>query len=204
MLRVWDFSSGDCFTLRGHESWVNELVTLDLEDGMWVLTASDDMSVRLWNIATRECVRTWMGHSAPVQCVRVCGDPASILRVVLGQEQTKEPLLVTGALDNTVRVWNMATGHVVRTLFGHVQGIWSLSTDHHRTRAVSASADGTCRLWDLETGACLLIVDNDQERVLSPDECMDREHAGGVTCIAMDEVRMITASEEGGIRSFHV
>ncbi|KAI9225795.1 MAG: WD40 repeat-like protein [Piptocephalis tieghemiana] len=172
VVRVWDAASGECWALRGHTDWVN---CVAIWRGRWVLSGSDDATVRMWDLATRKLVRVFQGHSGQVQSLALAPPIAS------GSEDkpsssssssslTKEggikandpiplpppsswPRLVTGALDNTVRVWDVGTGKEERTLFGHVEGVWCVVAD--RLRIVSGSNDRMVKVWDLETGTCI-------------------------------------------------
>ncbi|MBB5890589.1 WD40 repeat domain-containing protein [Kutzneria kofuensis] len=61
-----------------------------------------------------------------------------------------EPLAVVGRADGTVQLWNPITGRArTHPLAAHDQPIYSIALD--APTAVSASVDGTLRLWDLTT-----------------------------------------------------
>ncbi|MBN2449284.1 MAG: hypothetical protein JXR77_02780, partial [Lentisphaeria bacterium] len=60
----------------------------------------------------------------------------------------------------------------LRMLVGHSDEVWSVSVSPDGRRAVSGSRDGTLRLWDLGTGACLAVYHAGAEVdsvVFSPD-----------------------------------
>ncbi len=59
---------------------------------------------------------------------------------------------VSGGVDGTVRVWNLATGHQAAELTRHSGGTWAVAVTADGSRAVSGSEDGTVRAWDLATG----------------------------------------------------
>jgi WD40 repeat protein len=65
------------------------------------------------------------------------------------------PLLLSGSYDNTVRVWDLDSRSVVRTLAGHTGWVYGLALCPNGKRLASGSMDNTVRLWDLESGACL-------------------------------------------------
>lgn len=54
------------------------------------------------------------------------------------------PVLISGSLDNTLKVWDVRTGRCLRTLFGHVEGVWAIDVD--KLRVVSASHDRTIKV----------------------------------------------------------
>lgn len=157
VLRVWNFEDGECFDLHGHRDCVNELVVCG-GAGEWVFSASDDTTVRMWQISKRRCFREFLGHIGQVQCVRMVGDMRKFQQdIPLSGEsddpQRKQPLLVTGAWDNTIRIWSVNSGDCLKTLFGHMEGVWSVAVD--RLRVASGSHDGLVKLWDLESGECM-------------------------------------------------
>lgn len=68
-------------------------------------------------------------------------------------------LFATGGLDGTVRVWEVATGKLVRALIGHNSYVYSLDWSPDGRSLVSGGAfDATARLWDVETGRPLRIL----------------------------------------------
>lgn len=49
MIKVWDAKSGRCVAnLMGHDSWVNGVVFHP--NGRYILSASDDKSIRIWDL----------------------------------------------------------------------------------------------------------------------------------------------------------
>lgn len=61
--------------------------------------------------------------------------------------------LLTSSLDNTIKIWDVNTGKCIRTQFGHIEGVWSISADNFRI--VSGAHDRLIKLWDLQNGTCL-------------------------------------------------
>lgn len=102
-----------------------------------------------------------------------------------GADRAKPPqYFLTGALDNTICLWETATGKCLRTYFGHVEGVWALAAD--TLRIVSGSEDRTVKVWDTRTGKCDTFTG----------------HVGPVTCIALSDSRMCTGSEDGEARLY--
>jgi eukaryotic-like serine/threonine-protein kinase len=60
--------------------------------------------------------------------------------------------LASASFDNTVMIWNLATGKATQTLRGHTERVYSVAFDRDGRRLVSASADKTAIVWDLTTG----------------------------------------------------
>jgi hypothetical protein len=62
---------------------------------------------------------------------------------------------LSGSWDNTLRLWDLATGETLRTLEGHTSFVDAVAVLADGSRALSGSRDHTLRLWDLATGECL-------------------------------------------------
>ena len=199
-VKVWNFRTRECFTLRGHRNCVNAVLLWDsasgsatspsvsdallqsqhVSPGKMLFSASNDCSVRLWDLTLRTCVRQFSGHMGQVQSLRLLSldhcnatatedvstkDRRSVdestrlatenlagaqsphdreCEVVAKQQQRPHQLLVSGGLDNTVKLWDIDSGKVVRTLFGHLEGVWAVACNE--MRIVSGSHDRTIKV----------------------------------------------------------
>jgi WD40 repeat protein len=63
-------------------------------------------------------------------------------------------LLVSGSNDNTVKLWDIQTGGVIKTFCGHTARVRSVSISPDCNTIASESYDKTVRLWDARTGEC--------------------------------------------------
>ena len=73
-------------------------------DGKYIVSGSDDRTVRVWSVDTGQQIRRLDGHTNFVMCVCVTPDGKHI---------------VSRSSDNTVRVWLVDTGQQIRQLNGH-------------------------------------------------------------------------------------
>lgn len=87
-------------------------------------------------------------------------------------------LLFTGSKDHVPSMWRSENGERIGTFNGHKGTIWDLDVCRFSKRVVTASADATSRLWDCETGECL----------------MDFKHHGPVRGVAFSEGSQMFAS----------
>ncbi|EJD02082.1 WD40 repeat-like protein [Fomitiporia mediterranea MF3/22] len=94
-----------------------------------------------------------------------------------------KPVLISGSLDNTIRVWDVETGKPITTLFGHIEGVWAVACD--KLRLVSASHDRTIKVWVREENRCLATLVG---------------HRGAVTCLGLGDDKIVSGSDDGDIR----
>ena len=64
---------------------------------------------------------------------------------------------LAGSDDNTLRLWDLATGETLRTLEGHTDSVRAVAVLGDGSRALSGSWDNTLRLWDLQSGETLAL-----------------------------------------------
>lgn len=107
-------------------------------------------------VSPPEAIR-FVGHQAPVLCVALSLDGTRLLSgsgcVGVGDGQQDAPV------DNSVRLWDTATGREILQMAGHERMVWAVAFSPDATKAASASLDGTCRLWDVETGKEIWRID---------------------------------------------
>jgi WD40 repeat protein len=67
---VWSLDSGDCLrSLSGHTKDVNSVCVSP--DGKYVVSGSDDKTVRVWSLDSGDCLRTLSDHTDWVMSVCV-------------------------------------------------------------------------------------------------------------------------------------
>ncbi|MCK5851062.1 MAG: protein kinase [Kiritimatiellae bacterium] len=88
-------------SLRGHRRIITDICFFP--DGRSVATASQDASVRIWEVASGKCKFVLTGHN---------GDVAAVLVTHDGQ------VVLSGSSDGFLRVWDANTGELLSTLRG--------------------------------------------------------------------------------------
>ena len=82
-------------------------------------------------------------------------------------------LLATGSLDNTIKIWDVASGREIRTLNGHSSGVRSVAFSPDGRSLASGSYDTTVKLWDVTSGRELRTFSGHSDRInsvaFSPD-----------------------------------
>jgi hypothetical protein len=97
--------------------------------------------------------------------------------------------IVSGSLDNTVRMWDAQTGKLVSDPFeGHTNGVNSVTFSPDGKHIVSGSDDNTIKMWDAQTG----------KLVSYPLE----GHTNGVNSVAFspDGKHIVSGSDDNTIR----
>jgi WD40 repeat protein len=61
-------------------------------------------------------------------------------------------------IAHAVTIWDAASGHALHTLRGHTDQINTAVFAPDGRRIVTASRDGTARIWDTRTGRALRIL----------------------------------------------
>lgn len=69
-------------------------------------------------------------------------------------------LVFTAAKDQMPTLWYAKTGERIGTYQGHQGAVWDLTVSWDSTRMVSASADASARMWDVQTGRELVVYNH--------------------------------------------
>jgi WD40 repeat protein len=112
-------------------------------DGTQIASASQDRTIRLWDVQTGNPLATLTGHSGRV------------LTVAFSSDGTR---LVSGDSDNAVILWDAATGTRLQVFNGHEDRVTDVAFSPDGTQVVSTSADTNVRVWNIETGENIRIL----------------------------------------------
>ena len=119
-------------TLEGHAASVYSVAMT--ADGRRAVSASEDRTLKVWDLESGCALRTLEGHAASVYGVAVTAD---------GRRA------VSASGDQTLKVWDLESGHALRTLEVNSFLVCGVAVTADGQRAVSASLDITLKVWDL-------------------------------------------------------
>ena len=99
--------------------------------------------------------------------------------------------LASGSADDTIRLWDVATGKGIAALRGHTSSVRSVAFSPDGKTLASASEDKTVRLWDAATGQNTAVL---------------REHTDFVRSVAFspDGKTLASASDDKTVRLWDV
>lgn len=132
-------------------------------DDHWLITANQDGTIHQWDLAHPQPgakPATFGGHNGAVTSVAISSD-ASQHEPPSGQDgedQSGTPTeeeggsqwFVTGSVDRTARLWDLARPDAKPIIFrGHDDGISVVAISPDNRWLVTGSTDATARLWDL-------------------------------------------------------
>ncbi len=91
----------------------------------------------------------------------------------------RTPLLASGSLDDTIKLWNLKSGQLLFSLQGHPRGVNGVCISAQGQVLVSCGDDETVRAWNLATGRRIHTL---------------RGHVRDVTCVALGTQGWLLAS----------
>lgn len=123
-----------------------------------IATGDDSGTVHLWG-TERFPLRSIKAYDAPVSCAAFSPDGRYLATGVRTREHPDTPAVI--------RIWNVATGEMVKELRGHERTIWCLAWHPSGKRLASGSEDMTVRIWEPFEGQHLLTLKGPTDDVRS-------------------------------------
>lgn len=111
-----------------HSNWVNEMITADKSNFM--ISASSDNTLKVWNTETYKLERTLIKHSGWVLTIA----------------QMNSFMIASGSNDKSILIWNYLKGEVLACIRQHNESVNGLAYCN-LDRLLSTSSDKTIRLW---------------------------------------------------------
>jgi len=167
---VWELPSGKQLgVLKGHEK-DHEMAVAYSPDGKTIATGSED-TIKLWQDGSWKFLRELKGHLL------------GILDLAFTADSRK---LVTGSLDKTVGVWDVATGSQEHILRGHTDVVEAVAISGDR---LATAGDDGIGLWDLRSLAPVVAF-------------QPRSHGAGCLVFSPDGRYLAAGGSDGVVRVY--
>jgi WD40 repeat protein len=129
--------------------------TVFMPDGHKGLSSAGDGTLVIWDLVNAGEIRRFDGHSTEVPVVAFTPDGKYILT------GAGRLTLVGGpGDDNTMKMWEVETGKLVRVFEGHTDSLMAIAVSADGRRALTGGGfDGSMKLWDLNTGDLIRSID---------------------------------------------
>ncbi|KAI8062447.1 WD40-repeat-containing domain protein [Gongronella butleri] len=150
--------------LEGHTGPVNAVQVYDDDH---VVSASGDGTLKLWNIRTGACTKTFV--DVPQQ-----DDNTSQVSASLSTQQTglaclqidhQQGLLYSGAQNGKLKVWHVENEECCASLPGHHALIRTMH--RHGNWLVTGSYDRTIKVWDMQKRQCIVSLSGHASWILN-------------------------------------
>ncbi|KAK6046885.1 WD domain, G-beta repeat protein [Cooperia oncophora] len=151
--------------MEHHTDWINDLILCC--NGRFLLSASNDTTVKVWNATKHFCMSTLRTHKDYVSCL------------AYAKEHERA---ASAGYDQSIYLWDIATltkltttNNTVTTssLMGCKNSIYALAMNDSGTVIVSGSTEKVLRIWDPRTCQKIMKLrghtENIRAVVISPD-----------------------------------
>ncbi len=172
VLLVWDSQNETPlrrFANFGHGGAVQDIAIS--ADNQWMLSAADDHSLILWDVATGAELRRFEGHTG---------------RVLTAAFNADNRLMASGSDNGEIIVWDVATGQHIHQLTGHIGAVYSIVWQNSAFHLVSGGEDGQIILWDVVSGTQIRQITDQESAILS-------------LTLSADEQQIVSGSADGAI-----
>jgi len=141
-IRLWMSKAPRCDCigiLAGHENYITCVVI----EGILVISASVDKTIRKWDMATCVCLAVLRGHEERINRLISVGD-----------------FVFSSSMDATIRCWDLDDGRCIREFAGHQNSVFPLmyipvDEDEDEEDQNNTSLEGTENTLDLQRSASL-------------------------------------------------
>lgn len=193
-VRVWDLQASsednDADTtpcLHVFDSHVGEVTALDFH-GDTLVSGAEDRTLRHFDMESGRLVQTldilWAAAQS-TQIDRTLPYEGNVSQAAfVGALQCYDAALATGTSDGLVRLWDLRTGQVHRTLVGHTGPVTALKFDERHL--ITGSLDRSVRICDLRMGSVFDVF----------------AYESPVSALCIDSRRIATATGEPVVRMY--
>ena len=194
IIRNFDFSSFQVVsTFEGHEKDVNK-VLVSVDESL-VFSASDDTTVRAWNINDEKENKILYYHDKAVLCLDKSNDGS---------------YLVSGGADKKIKVFNLQTEVIEQTLSDCNASVWAVKISVSNKFVAGGDSNGNIKVWDSQEFKLVKNFAGHEKRVthieFNKDESIlissSNDHTLRIWDLVEDKNELVLTGHTGWIKSF--
>ncbi|CDP14622.1 unnamed protein product [Coffea canephora] len=135
--KIWDAASGSCLMTLIDEKVPAVSFAKFSPNGKFILVATLDDTLRLWNYAAGKSLKVYTGHVNRLYCI------TPTFSVTNGK------YIVSGSEDKCVCIWDLQGKNMLQKLEGHTDVVISVTCHPIENMIVSAGLDNdrSLRIW---------------------------------------------------------
>lgn len=128
-VKIWNLGSSTAnYTLDAHETkGVNHVDYYPQTDKPYLVTTSDDRTVKIWDYTTKQPIATLEGHTSNVS---------------FALYHPELPIIISGSEDGTVKIWHANTYRLEQNLTYGLERAWCVSAQRGRQAIAIGFDDG--------------------------------------------------------------
>lgn len=177
-VKMWNASTNNLVkTFKGHKGGIHALAING--DGALIATEAADNTGRIWKVSDGSFFEL-QDLTGPLAALAFSPNGKLLVTEATNEKQK------AGAAP---RLWDTATGKLVKTLNGHTDSVSALAFSPDGQQLVTASWDCTARIWDVSSGRQLKVLEG---------------HTAPLTSVAFspNEKLIVTGSYDGTARTW--
>ena len=187
VIKVWDVATGTCVqTLEGHDCSV---MSVCVSAGGHLFSGGEDHTIKQWDTDTGTCAQT-MEAWENMECNphATSGHTNDVASVCVSADGSR---CISGSSDNTIKVWDVATGACIQTLgmhkpYSHIKGcaspVFLVYVSADGSTCFSVSGPNTVKVWDVATGTCV--------------QTLEGNGNSGSVCVSADQSKLFSQTDE--------
>ena len=204
------------YAFIGHTSCVTCMILT--KDNNFIISGSEDMTVRIWNIIEKRLEVILTGQNSPITCLDLsinnmylaCGsiNGSVICRNLQGEREeftlsnhfeaitcvkisNDHRFAFTGSNDKSINIWNLKENKSIGILLEHTKTVTCLSITNDNKILASGSSDTNIIIWDVPSKRMLNILHG---------------HNSIITCIVIsqDAKYLLSASVDNNLKIWNL
>jgi WD40 repeat protein len=162
-IRLWDLGAGkQTATFQGHDAYGVKALAFQ-QDGKTLASVGHDGQIKLWDMATG--INTGTHKTAAWTSAAAFNPDGKIAATAIWTVESIDGKNVV--TDNSVKLWNVATGKEQASLKGHTEMVLAVVFSPDGKTLATGGEDHTIKLWDVAKGKEIATLQGHADKVLS-------------------------------------